>query len=132
MSATLAADNIALAQRFYDARGDRAVIAEVMTHDVVWDITPGFPHGGIYHGVNSVLGFLAAVGEQFSAMGVQPERFLADGDGHVIVLGHYAATGANGQSADARFIHVWTIQDGKLARLDQTADTQVLAQLRQS
>ena len=129
MSATLAADDIALAQRFYDAEGDRVVIAEVMSPDVVWDIT--HPHGGIYHGVNSVLGFLAAVGEQFSAMGVQPERFLADGDGHVIVLGHYAATGANGQSADARFIHVWIIQDGKLARLDQTADTQVLAQLLQ-
>lgn len=130
MSAT---ENTALTRRFYDARGDRAIIDEVMSQDVVWDITPGFPHGGVYRGLDTVLTeFLGSVREQFSSMAAKPDRFLAAGDHHVIVLGHYAATAANGRSADARFVHIWTIENGKLARLHQTADTHLLAHALQA
>ncbi|SHN39495.1 nuclear transport factor 2 family protein [Cryptosporangium aurantiacum] len=124
-------DEIALVQRFYGARGDRAVIDGVMSQDVVWDITPGWPHGTVYRGLDAVLEFLARVGQEFSPVIARPEQFFADGAGHVTVLGHYAATGPSGRSADVRFTHLWTIADGTITRLDQTADTLLLEQLKE-
>lgn len=43
-----AAGAIETVQRFYDAAGNRAGIDQVMSQDVVWDITPGFLRGGVY------------------------------------------------------------------------------------
>jgi hypothetical protein len=35
---------------------------------------------------------------------------------------------ANGTKADVRFIHTWTITDGKLVHMQQAADSHVLQQ----
>ena len=125
-----AADEITLARRFYGAHGDRAMITEVMASDVVWDITPGFPLGGVYIGLDAVLGeFLRGVGQMLASVSTVPEQFFADGSGHVTVLGRYLITGRSGRSVDSRFVHIWTIEDAKLAYLKQTADTALLAEL---
>jgi hypothetical protein len=70
---------VAVVRRFYDSKGDPAVTAEVMAADIVGDITPGFPGGGVYRGLDSVVN-----------------------------------------------IHLWTVRDGKLARLQQAADSLVI------
>lgn len=125
-----AAESTKLVQGFYDARGERAASDAVMSQDVVWDITPGFPYGGVYEGLDAVLtDFLGSTATIFSSMGARPDHFYTDDDGHVTVTGHYAATARNGQTAQVRFIHLWTITDGKISRLDQTADTAVVTRL---
>lgn len=122
-----ASDDRALAARFYEARGDRSIIDAVMSQQVVWDITPGFPRGGIYEGLDAVLtDFLGPVSALFASMAAQPATLLADGDGHVTVIGHYAVTGRDGAAVDCRFVHVWTVVDGKLSHLHQTADSHLL------
>lgn len=124
------ASDVDLAMRFYDARGDRSVIDEVMSQDVIWDITPGFPLGGVYRGLESVLrDFLAPLAGRLQSMRAQPEWYMADGLGHVAVLGSYAATSTDGHSEQIRFVHVWTVEKGKLVQLQQTADTQILARI---
>jgi len=124
-----AADDITLARRFYGACGDRAVIREVMAPDVVWDITHGFPLGGVYAGLDAVLDeFLAGLDKLLASVSTRPERFFADGDGHVTVLGHYAVTGRSGRFIDLRFVHIWTIEHAKLSHLNHTADTALLAE----
>jgi ketosteroid isomerase-like protein len=40
--------NLALVRQQYAAVGDRAAAEQLLAPDVVWDITPGFPRGGIY------------------------------------------------------------------------------------
>ena len=44
------ADNIAVVRRMYESKGDPAVAKDVLAPDIVRDITPGFPGGGVYHG----------------------------------------------------------------------------------
>jgi ketosteroid isomerase-like protein len=121
--------NIALARTLYDAKGDPAVAEQVMAPDIIWDVTPGFPAGGVYHGFNSMTSdFFGRLMPMFESFYAQGEEFYADNDNHVFVLGHYHGTTTHGQSVNARFIHLWTIRDGKLARMQQAADSGVVVQ----
>ena len=123
MSATA---NIALVRRFYDANGDPAVVAELMASDIVWDVTPGFPLGGVYRGFQSVASdFFGAMPQSWTSFRAQGEEFFADAEDHVTALGHYHATARNGKAVTPRFIHIWTVRDGKLVHLQQAADSAV-------
>jgi len=46
----------------------------------------------------------------------------------VIVLGRYFGVTKKGRRVQARFAHFWTLRDGKIGRLQQTADTLLIAQ----
>ncbi|MFD7933652.1 nuclear transport factor 2 family protein [Streptomyces sp. NPDC059755] len=50
----------------------------------------------------------------------------ADDEGHVFVVGHYHAETKTGDKADVRFIHLWTVRDGKAVSMRQAADSHVL------
>jgi hypothetical protein len=39
----------------YQARGNPEVIRQVLASDVLWDVVDGFPFGGVYVGLYSVL-----------------------------------------------------------------------------
>ncbi|MFJ8028218.1 nuclear transport factor 2 family protein [Streptomyces sp. NPDC096311] len=121
--------NIALVRRFYESRMAPEVIAEIVAPDLVWDITPGFPGGGIYQGWDNVArDFFGPMRPNFESLGTVPEQYYEDGDGHVFVLGHYHAETKSGNKADVRFIHLWTIRAGKITGLVQAADSHVLQQ----
>ena len=122
-----ASGNIALVRKMYEAKGDPAVLQEALDPEIVWDITPGFPGGGVYHGSESVgRDFFGPLHERFTSFQAVGEEYFADHDSHVFALGHYHGVTKNGNSADVRFIHIWTIRDGKLVKLQQAADTLVV------
>ena len=47
---------------------------------------------------------------------------------HVIVLGRYVGVTKKGRRVQSRMAHFWTIRDGKVGRLQTTADTLLIAQ----
>ncbi len=119
--------NIALVRRMYDSKGDPAMTKELMDPNIVWDITPGFPNGGVYKGYDSMMNdFFGPLFPLFASFYAEGEEFYADDDNHVFVLGHYHGVTKTGKNTQARFIHLWTIRDGKLAQLRQAADSLVL------
>ena len=119
--------NLTLVRRLYDSGMAPEVAAEIISPDLVWDITPGFPHGGVYHGWESVgQDFFGQLLPNFESFGAQPEHFFADDDGHVFVYGHYHAVTTSGNTAEVRFIHLWTVSDGQLVHMQQAADSHVL------
>jgi uncharacterized protein len=121
--------NLSLVRRQYAVVGDRAAGEQLMAPDVVWDITPGFPRGGVYTGLDSVLvDFLTPLSQLFTRVSARPEAYFEDGEDHVTVLGAHQLTAHSGQTSAARFVHLWTIRDGRLARLQQVADTAVVNQ----
>ena len=70
---------LTLIRQQYAKVGNRAVAEQLMAPGVVWDITPGFPLGGVYTGLDSVLGdFLAALGGQVAGLSAQPQQFFED------------------------------------------------------
>jgi len=117
---------IDLVRRMYESKGDPAVAQEILAPDIVWDITPGFPGGGVYHGFDSVVNdFFGPLFARFDSFYAVGEEYYSDGD-HVTALGHYEGTTKTGENIQVRFIHLWTVRDGKIARLQQAADSLVV------
>jgi ketosteroid isomerase-like protein len=119
--------NIALVRRLYDTQLAPEVTSEIMSPDLVWDITPGFPNSGIYHGWDSVArDFFGRFMPDYESYTAEAEQFYADDEGHVFVYGYYHATPKGGQEVRIRFAHLWTVRDGKLTHQQQVADTHIL------
>jgi uncharacterized protein len=120
--------NIAVVRRLYQARGDPEVIRQVLASDVRWEVVDGFPYGGVYVGLDSVLSdFFGRLFTDFDEFIANGSEFFESGE-HVIALGNYTGRARrSGKRFTARFAHVWTLQDGLIMRLQQCADTVQLA-----
>ena len=122
--------NVETIQQLYQAlsQGDAQGIAALCTADVRWEITPGFPHSATFVGLDAVFNdFFVPLMQDFESWRTVPETFLDAGD-HVIALGHYHSRAKpTGKEMTARFAHVWSLDDGKAARLRHHADTVQMA-----
>jgi ketosteroid isomerase-like protein len=120
--------HIAVVRRLYEARGNPDVIRQVLASDVRWEVVDGFPYGGVYSGLDSVLGdFFGRLFTDFDEFVANGSEFFESGE-RVIALGNYSGRARrSGKRFTARFAHVWTLQDGLIVRLQQCADTVQLA-----
>ncbi|MEU2334781.1 nuclear transport factor 2 family protein [Streptomyces sp. NPDC013172] len=119
--------HLALIRRVYESGMAPDVTSEVMAPDLVWDVTPGFPNAGVYHGWDDVAkNFFGKTVQNYESFGAVPEEFYADDAGHVFVYGHYHAETKTENTADVRFIHLWTVRDGKAVSMRQAADSHIL------
>jgi ketosteroid isomerase-like protein len=125
--------NIVAVRRLYEARGNPDIVKTVLAPDVRWEVVEGFPHSGIYQGLNGVVDFFTRLFGDFEDWQTEPAELLEAGE-RVIAVGFYSARAkGTGRSFKARFVHVWTMRDGVIVRLQQCADTMQLAKaLRQN
>ena len=117
---------IALIRKLYDAMGDVNSFKSLLADDVEWDIAEGFPHGGVYRGIDGVFDFFTFVAD-FDEFYAKGDEYFESGD-HVIVLGRYFGVTKKGRRLKSRFAHFWTLRGGKIGRLQQTGDTLLIAQ----
>ena len=109
----------------YDAfaRGDVDAVFAAMHPDVEWDEAEGMPYGGVHRGpqaiAEKVFGPILADVQGFTAA---PDEILPLDDARVLARGRHGGTGAAGPM-DAKFVHVWTVAEGKVSRYEQLADT---------
>jgi uncharacterized protein len=115
--------NIVAVRRLYDARGNPDIVKNLLAPDVRWEVVEGFPHSGIYQGLNGVSDFFKRLSGDFEDWHTEPSEFFETGD-HVVAIGTYSARAkATGKTFKARFAHLWTMRDGVIVRLQQCADT---------
>jgi ketosteroid isomerase-like protein len=115
--------NIVAVRRLYEARGNPDIVKTVLAPDVRWEVVEGFPHSGVYQGLNEVSDFFTRLFGDFENWRTEPAEIFAAGD-RVIGLGFYSGRAkATSRSFKARFAHVWTMRDGVIVRLQQCADT---------
>ena len=82
--------NIAVVRRLYEARGNPEVIRQVLAIKVRWEVVDGFPYGGVYVGLDSVLNdFFGRLFRDFDEFVADGSEFFESGE-HVIALGNYA------------------------------------------
>lgn len=115
---------VAVVRRLYEARGNPETIRQVLAPDVCWEVVEGFPYSGVYVGLDDVLrNFFGRLFEDFASFVAVGSEFFESGD-HVMALGTYTGRAkATGKEFTARFAHVWTLQGGRIIRLQQCADT---------
>ncbi len=107
--------------------GDIPAVLGAMSPAITWNEAENnlpLAEGNPYVGPQAVLeGVFMRLGEEFDGFTVLPERFVADGD-CVMMSGRYSATAkATGLPVNPQVVHVWTLEDGKVASFQQHADT---------
>src|SRR5262249_31555072 len=118
---------IALIRKLYDARGNVNIFKSLLADDLEYDIAEGFPNGGVYRGIDTVVNDFFTFFADFEEFYAKGDEYFESGD-HVIVLGRYFGVTKKGRKVQSRFAHFWTIRDGKVVRLQQTADTLLIAE----
>jgi ketosteroid isomerase-like protein len=124
----MSSGNIALTRSMYDAfgRGDIGYIIDALTADVHWECTgrrADFPTFGPWQGRTAVGDFFQAVGSAMSFHEFSPNEFHAAGD-KVFCLGRYAMTvKKTGRRMESDWIHVFTINNGKVSGFREFLDT---------
>jgi ketosteroid isomerase-like protein len=118
---------IALIKKLYAAMGDVNSFKSLVAYDAEWDIAEGFPNGGVYRGLDKTINGFFPFMADFNEFYAKGDEYFGSGD-HVIVLGHYFGVTKKGRKVQSRFAHFWTIREGKIVRLQQTADTLLIAQ----
>jgi uncharacterized protein len=109
------------------ARGDLDAMLTPLAAGAVWIEMAGFPYAGTYLGADEVrAGVFERIGAEWSDYRADPEELVADGE-HVVAFGTYSGTfTATGRSMRARFVHHWTVRDGKVVRFEQFTDTHLV------
>jgi uncharacterized protein len=99
-------------------------LQEIVTKDVTWNVTEGFPYSGVYTGLDDVLrGFYGRLMSGLDKLNTEKIKWIDAGQ-NVIVLGYYLMT-PKGETEEhrIRFAHTWGIEDGKVTGVWQVADT---------
>lgn len=120
------ADNKEIVRSLYEAfaKGDVPTAMGLMAPDMSWTEAEGFPYAGTYVGPNDILaGVFMRLATEWEGFAAVPAEFIADGN-KVVVLGEYSGKYvATGKSFTSPFVHVYTLEDGKLTCYFQHCDT---------
>lgn len=119
--------NATTVRDFYEnvRRGDIPTATAVFADDLTWvePPLPGHP-GGTFHGKQTILStVLGPFIATWTDLTVTPERVRDAGD-VVVVHGRYTGKHKDtGRPFESRFVHTWTLTDGKAVRFEMLADT---------
>ena len=116
---------------FYDklAAGDAPGALGLMAPDIEWTTMWHYKVEG--RGPNRVAEDLfKPLMAEWSRFSMVPTEFIADG-ATVVSLGTFNGVhGTTGKASEARYAHVWTVHDGKIATFRQYIDTLAVAEAR--
>jgi ketosteroid isomerase-like protein len=124
----MSAANIAFVQSLYAAfgRGDIATVINGLAADVDWTVngrSKDYPLLGNWEGPAGVQKFFQGVAEHQEVIEFSPKEFFASED-HVFALGHYAWTiRKTGRKVASDWVHIFTVRNGKVVKLQEFTDT---------
>jgi ketosteroid isomerase-like protein len=113
------------------ASGDLPGMTVNFAPAIAWTEAAGGPYAGTFVGTPAIIeGVFARVGGDFEVFDVVVDALIIDESlGRVAMVGSYAGTHrATGKTLDARVVHVWTVEGGKITAFEQIVDS--AAQLR--
>ncbi|MGW0337659.1 nuclear transport factor 2 family protein [Streptomyces sp. NPDC003011] len=122
-----ASPNVTLIRAAYRAFHDRdaQALLDVLAPDVRWvhpDSMSEYGLGGTKHGHAGVRTFLAQVPSLLGGMRLEPQEYLECGD-RVVVFGVRHVTSVGGVTERLKFVHSWTLREGKATVMEDIFDT---------
>jgi ketosteroid isomerase-like protein len=118
--------NLVLVQDLYDAFGkkDETRLRKILHPEVEWIQCAGFPGGGHRRSADEVLeNVLGGLNTEWKDFQVLIDEYLEAGRA-VVVIGRYAGRhSATDKEMEALFAHVYEVEDGRIIRFRQIADT---------
>ena len=120
--------NIAVVKLLYNAfgRGDIETVLGTLAPDIEWHAggeKQDYPLFGPRKGIAQVQEFFRLVSELLDFSAFSPSEFFTEGD-KVIVLGYYSMLMRhNGRKVACDWVHVLTLNRGKITRFRELTDT---------
>ncbi|TVQ07136.1 MAG: DUF4440 domain-containing protein [Balneolaceae bacterium] len=121
--------NVEIIRGLYDgfAAGDVPSVLAAMSPDIIWNEAENFPYadGNPYIGPDAVLnGVFVRIMDDFETFQLVDQTIYPAGENMVLATGRYIGTHkVTGKTLDAQKAHLWWIEDGKIIRFQQYADT---------
>lgn len=121
--------NIDVVKNMYKnfAEGNVPEVLASMAPEVEWIEAENFPYadGNPYIGPNAVLeGVFMRLGTEWEYWKLNDLEFYPVTTGEVVVTGRYNAKyKKNGNVINAQFVHIWRLDNGKVIKFQQYADT---------
>jgi len=128
------AENTAAVEAIYNAfaEGDVEAVLGAMADGIVWNEAENFIYadGNPYEGPQGVAeGVFGRLGAEWDNWTLEDKTFYPSNGSNVVVTGRYKATNkASGKKLDAPFVHLWTVDEGKVTRFQQYTDTKQAAE----
>jgi uncharacterized protein len=120
-------DELTAVKRFYDllTSGDSAAALGLLHPDIEWTEAERTPYfAGTMRGVDAVVaGLFEPLAHDFDGFTTVPSDLLRDGS-RVASFGRDTGTArSTGRVMSAPFVHLWTVEDGRLRRFTQFTDS---------
>jgi uncharacterized protein len=94
------------------SRWDYEQLAEVVAHDIEWELPETVPWGGVHHGHDGLQAMAEIFREHVDGLWADPDDFLDAGD-RVVVLGRQRGrVRSTGREFEVQVAHVWALTDG--------------------
>ena len=117
-------DDIALVRRKYEAwnRGDVSGLIELTHPDFQWVDPPEIVGATGGRGRREFANYLRSFFEVWEEFRWEPEEFRQAGDLLLVVVLESGRGKLSGARVEQRFVHVWTIRDGRPVRMERYVD----------
>ena len=104
--------------------GDVQAALDALHREAVWRESPELPSGDDFEGRAAIEQFLEGFLEQWDVFQQRVESTVRRGD-RVLVNIHLTAVGReSGAEVSARYVHIWTMRDGRAAEVDAYYDAE--------
>ena len=118
-------ENVEIVREGYErfaATGEPA--PDLATEDFVWDMSNfhGWPEQQVYEGVDGAAAFLRVWMEAWEDWELEINALHDAGDKVVALVRQRGTSKAAGMPVEMSFAQVWTLRDGKEARMDMYSD----------
>jgi ketosteroid isomerase-like protein len=117
--------NIDLVRGGYERFGATGELqTDILAPDFVWDMSHfhGWPEDQIYEGAEATRAFLTTWTDAWDDWELQLESLQEAGDRVLAIMQQRGRAKTSGMSVDMRFAQLWTIRDGKQARMAMYSD----------
>lgn len=122
--------NLSIVRNAYDAfgRGDIPGLLGLLDDRVSW-VTPGpadLPTAGTRKGHDDVQEFFLALSGLVDIVRFEPKEFIAQGDRVVVIGDDTTRVKATGRTIELRWVHAFTVLNGKVAAFEEYGDVSAL------
>jgi len=127
--------NLSLLRSTYEGlAGENAMrLLAALAPDAEWVEAAGFPYAGTYVGAEAIIANLfQRLASEWIDYRAEAGSYIDPGE-QIAAFGVYSGTfKATGRSMQASFAHLYTLRDGKIARMVQYVDSQMVWQAMQA